>query len=102
MIYISAQPDQFYFLWQLKLQLFNFNRLGIPRQKIHVLIGYDPIIGLSDFFKNLIRLIIIMLVFMPMKITRENCLYPSSIRPHLIKNTFEKISLLGKRVSFLS
>ncbi len=99
MIYISAQPDQFYFLWQLKLQLFNFNRLGIPRQKIHVLIGYDPIIGLSDFFKKFIAHNNYA-CFYAYEDTRENCLYPSSIRPHLIKKHLKKYPYLEKECLF--
>jgi hypothetical protein len=47
MVYISAQPDNYYFLWQLQLQLFNFNRLGIDADFIHVLICYDKERGLQ-------------------------------------------------------
>jgi hypothetical protein len=49
MIYLSAQPDDYYFLWQLKLQLFNFNRLGIRPNNIHVLIGYNKERGVRLF-----------------------------------------------------
>jgi hypothetical protein len=28
MIFLSAQPDDFYFTWQLELQIHNFNSLG--------------------------------------------------------------------------
>lgn len=55
MIYLSAQPDQYYFIWQLEIQLFNFHKLGIARENIHVLIGYDKTVGLSEDFKNLIK-----------------------------------------------
>ncbi len=36
MIYLSAQPDSFYFLWQLKLQLFDIVNYGLAsRYNIH-------------------------------------------------------------------
>ncbi len=48
MIYLSAQPDEKYFLWQLEIQLLNFNRLGISCDHIHVIIGYDQDKGISN------------------------------------------------------
>ena len=55
MIFLSAQPDNFYFLWQLKLQLYNFNKLGILPEQIHVLIGYEKQKGLASYFKQFIK-----------------------------------------------
>lgn len=55
MIFLSAQPDETYFLWQLQLQLFNFEQLGISPDQIHVLVGFDPKIGLNPKFKKMIR-----------------------------------------------
>jgi len=37
MIYISGQPDESFFIWQLELQIINFNDLGITKDQIHVL-----------------------------------------------------------------
>ncbi|UPZ37487.1 hypothetical protein MUB18_04065 [Sphingobacterium sp. PCS056] len=39
LIYLTAQPDEKYFIWQLKIQLYNFNELGIGKKYIQVLIG---------------------------------------------------------------
>lgn len=99
MIYISAQPDQFYFLWQLKLQLFNFNLLGIPKEEIHVLIGYNPIIGLNIFFKEFISTNN-QACFFIYEDTRPHKAYPSSIRPHLLKKHLKKYPKLEKECFF--
>ena len=55
MIYLSAQPDQYYFTWQLEIQLFNFHKLGIARENIHILVWYTKTVGLSEEFKNFIK-----------------------------------------------
>ena len=52
MIYISAQPDEVYFLWQLELQLYNFHSVGIGNESIHILVGYSPEKGIHPFFKE--------------------------------------------------
>lgn len=84
MIYLSAQPDNLYFLWQLELQLFNFHQLGIPAENIHVLIGYDPRKGLLPMFETLIKTNG-NAHFFCYPDNRSSKSYASSIRPHLIK-----------------
>lgn len=84
MIYISAQPDEYYFLWQLKLQLFNFEKIGIAKGAIHVLIGFDKEKGLNSYFSNFIKSNN-QALFYVYEDTRKHKLYPSSIRPHLLK-----------------
>jgi hypothetical protein len=54
MVFLSAQPDEYYFTWQIELQIFNFNKLGILPENIHILIGYDPKKQLSHYFHDLI------------------------------------------------
>lgn len=88
MIYISAQPDLFYFLWQLQLQLFNFNRLGINSTQIHVLICYDKERGLSPYFQSFIKENK-QAQFFIYPDTRKSKLYDSSIRPHIIAKHFK-------------
>jgi hypothetical protein len=87
MIFISAQPDTYYFLWQLKLQLFNFSQLGISREDIHVLIGYDPKRGLSQEFAEFIQ-INHQASFFTYPDLRKSKAYLSSIRPHIIHQHF--------------
>ena len=38
-IFLSAQPDEIYFHWQIEVYLTNFIRLGIKPENIHTLVG---------------------------------------------------------------
>lgn len=42
LIFVSAQPDVPYFHWQVKVYIYNFIKLGINPDKIHVLFGIIP------------------------------------------------------------
>lgn len=53
MYFISAQPDELYFKWQLEVQLLNFANHNIPADKIHVLISYNPDFGVHPKFLEL-------------------------------------------------
>lgn len=87
MIYISAQPDEVYFLWQLELQLFNFHAMGIGDESIHILVGYKPEKGIHpQFLKFACTHPNVQMYFYPDK--REKKRYPSSIRPHLLAQHF--------------
>lgn len=83
MIYLSAQPDDLYFLWQLELQIYNFSALGIPKEQIHVLVGYDPKKGLHPFFQRFRQENHRATVFAYADNRKQNK-YLSSIRPYLI------------------
>ncbi len=99
MIYLSAQPDSFYFLWQLKLQLFNFNQLGISREDIHVLIGYDPKRGLSLEFADFIH-VNQQARFFTYPDLRKSKVSLSSIRPHIIHQHFATYQNLEDEIIF--
>lgn len=89
MVFLSTQPDQFYFLWQLKLQLHNFRSLGIPPDQIHVLIGYDLLRGLNPEFASFIAEYKAA-TFYTYPDLRNSSSYSVSIRPHLIKQHFQQ------------
>lgn len=99
MIYLSAQPDEYYFLWQLKILLHNFNSLNIKRENIHVLIGFNPEIGLNleyhEFISNCSGA-----SFFTYPDTRRERKYKSSIRPHIIAKHFEKYQNLKYQTVF--
>ncbi|QJB36672.1 hypothetical protein HF324_01855 [Chitinophaga oryzae] len=99
MIFLSAQPCNYYFLWQLELQVFNFRQLGIPAEKIHVLIGYDPQLGLSEEFAKLMQenTAATFYTYPDVRIKKR---YLSSLRPHLIKQHFTKFPELCDEVVF--
>lgn len=40
MIYLTAQPNTPYFIWQLRVQLSNFENVGIDLKNVHILLGY--------------------------------------------------------------
>jgi hypothetical protein len=84
MIYLNAQPDDYYFTWQIELQLLNFSKLGIRPEDIHVLIGYHPQRGVRDYFQELIAGNS-QATFFTYPDNRISKSYPSSIRPHIIK-----------------
>ncbi|WP_343690740.1 galactosyltransferase-related protein [Chitinophaga sp.] len=87
MFFLSAQPDDFYFLWQLEIQLYNFHLMKIAPQQIHVLIAYDPLKGLQAHFAEFIRenRYATFFTYPDTRVQRE---YPSGIRPHIIRKHF--------------
>lgn len=96
---MSAQPDEYYFLWQIQLQLFNFNRLGIPKVNIHVLVGYDSSVGLNFFFREFMDRND-QATFYTYADTRTDKHYPSSIRPHLLNKHFRENTYLQHEAIF--
>ncbi|QES91045.1 galactosyltransferase-related protein [Rhizosphaericola mali] len=85
MIFLTAQPDEFYFTWQLEIQIYNFNLLGIIPENIHILIGYNPKIGISHYFEDIINKHQDKAKFFLYPDTRNKHSYAPSIRPHIIK-----------------
>lgn len=99
MIFLSAQPDTYYFLWQLQLQLFNFNRLAINPNDIHVLICIDKEKGLTSFFRDFIKNNN-QAQFFIYPDTRKSKTYDSSLRPHIIAKHFKANSWLQSESIF--
>lgn len=93
MLYISAQPAEYYFLWQLEIQLQNFEEIGILPQNIHVLLAYKEQGEIPSFFKEFVQNNSqAQFFFYPDK--RVEPKYLSSIRPHILKQHFNKYSEL--------
>jgi hypothetical protein len=42
MLFVTAQPDVSYFIWQAKIYIFNFIEKGIEPSKIHIIFGIVP------------------------------------------------------------
>lgn len=99
MIYLSAQPDELYFLWQIKLLVFNFKRINIRRENIHILIAYSKEYGLNPLVREYIMQNQDALYF-TYEDTRVKKEYPSSIRPHIIYKHFEENPFLEKETIF--
>lgn len=88
MIYLSAQPAEFYFKWQIEVLLNNFSRLGIKKQQIHILFSYkgkvdDRIISLIKEYQEIAN-------FFFYEDKRYGKSYISTIRPHIIKQHFNR------------
>ena len=100
MIFLSAQPDDFFFTWQIEVQILNFLSLGICREDYHILIGIDRQKGLSSDFRKLIDKYSSCASFYIYKDTRRNKNYVPSIRPHIIKKHFAKYPYLAEATIF--
>ncbi|MDE1193012.1 MAG: hypothetical protein PW786_12840 [Arachidicoccus sp.] len=85
MIFLITIPDDYYFTWQLEIQLYNFNHLGIRKEDIHVLIAYDEQRGLRHYFTELIETQQNKAHFYTYQDNRKKRNYAPSIRPHLIQ-----------------
>lgn len=99
MIYLSAQPDDLYFLWQLEVMINNFKRIGIPSKSIHVLLGYKPQAGLRPEFQRMVKSNKDA-TFFCYPDQRTNQLYVSSIRPHIIEQHFRALNNLERETIF--
>jgi hypothetical protein len=99
LIFMSAQPDDYYFLWQLELQLHNFHSLGIKPENIHVLIGYDPKKGLSADYRMLIQKnkSASFYAYPDSRVYKD---YLPSIRPHIIAKHFQALPSMQETTIF--
>jgi hypothetical protein len=99
MLFISAQPDQYYFLWQLELQIFNFEKLGVNLSDVHILIGFDEDQQPSRDFKAFRRKYNDLGIYIYPD-TRKSKTYLSSLRPHLLAKHFEELPHLCNETLF--
>lgn len=100
MVFISAQPDDIYFIWQLELQLRNFHSFGISKKEIHIIIGHNPIVGLKSEFQQFIQDNKDLALFFPYPDTRKEPSYLSSIRPHLLEKHWKNNPELKDKTIF--
>lgn len=95
LIFISAQPDEVYFHWQVALYLYQFAKHGII-SRCYVLFGYtsktpsDYVIKLATKYPNVKYY----------KDTRKSIKYIPSIRPHLLAKFFKDYPHLGKNIFY--
>jgi hypothetical protein len=100
MFFLSAQPADKYFLWQLKIQLKNFSELGIKPEQFHILFGYDSTTGLDPVIADFMHTNKSFASFFAYPDTRSLKEYPSSIRPNIIKQHFLKYPILSNVAVF--
>jgi len=89
--YISAQPDELFYAWQVEVMLDNFISVGIDQRDVHILVGIQKNVGqwwftLIEKFKD------VAFFFYPD--TRLSKVYPPSIRPHILYKHWERFPWL--------
>lgn len=90
LVYLTAQKDDLQFLWQLELQLYNFQKIGIPSRDIQVLIGYEPKRGLRYQFREFIAKNRHVGNYFIYPDQRASSAYDASIQPHLLQQHLVK------------
>lgn len=100
MTFLTAQSHDFYYLWQLEVQLHNFKDLHVPSDKIHILFSHDPIQELDFRVKQFMADYSEYASFFIYEDTRESKIYGSSIRPHIIKKHILQFPDLNKEPIF--
>lgn len=88
MRYISAQPDDDYFIWQLKVQMNNFRKHNIEKDAV-ILLGYDEAKGINPNAKKFIKQTKATVLCFSDKRTPYNKIYISTIRPNLLKQYYD-------------
>jgi hypothetical protein len=87
MYYISAQPDNLYFYWQLAVQINNFRKHKIENDMI-ILIAFDEVNGISKEMEALSKSSKAKFYFYPDHRTQEQKKYIPTIRPFLLNKFF--------------
>jgi len=98
LIFVSAQPDEVYFHWQVEMYLYQFSQVGILDQT-YALFGHkgdkpsDYAMGLAKKFNGRV-------FFYKDERTSDRLNYAPSIRPHILKKFFKEFPDLGKNVFY--
>src|SRR5690606_11124602 len=87
---LCAQPDSFYFLWQVEILINNLNNLKVKPENIHVLIGYDAATGINIEWTQFASTNSKYARFHFYSDGRISKKYLSSIRPHIIRKHLEQ------------
>ena len=102
MKYISVQPDTDYFVWQVRVQLNNFRKLGIEQDAISIFVHdlskpINPaVLKLAEETKGII-------VFFPDRRDNHIRKYVPSVRPHALKTFYQMLGadlLFGEDVFY--
>ena len=98
MIYLSAQPDDLYYAWQVETMIHNFKSVGIDPKKIHIVVGYKGA-KISHYFHTLkeVHFDVNFAFYRDIRRLRQ---YPSSIRPYILSRYFRDNPLLQAKSVF--
>jgi len=100
MIFLSAQPWDQYFVWQIEVQITNFRKHGIS-DKMHVCVWYpgDPDVQLKLWKELEEKYPEVKFFYYPDEGVNLS-LYIPQLRPHILGKHFEKFSELKNEVFF--
>jgi hypothetical protein len=98
MLYLSIQPAEPYFLWQLEIQLQNFREIGINPIDVHIVLGYSLGNDRPNIFDHLEQENYGNFFYYPYDFSENH--YLSSIRPVLLQRHFEKFPELYDETIF--
>jgi len=87
MLFVTTQPDNDFYLWQLQVQLNNFKKFGCE-EKCIVIFGYNPLIGINPNAKYFEKTTTAKVLYYPDNRELSTRLYTPSIRPHLLKQLY--------------
>ncbi len=96
LIFISAQPDELYFHWQVALYLYNFTKKGIPKEQCFAIFAIKD--KASDFIVNLKKTY--PGIYWYSDTRSESVDYISSVRPHILTQFFSQFPELGKNIFY--
>lgn len=89
MLFVTTQPDSDYYIWQIQVQLTNFKKFG-SEDKCIVIFGFNPTIGVNPKVYDLEKKTRATILYYPDNRDLSSRLYSPSIRPHLLKQLYER------------
>ena len=98
MKFLIAVPDHNYFLWQMLVQINNFRKYGFEKDLIYV-VGTNPD-NPSENLKKLMNDPTITCKFHLYRDARVGAMYPSSLRPNILKQFFKDFPELNSETFF--
>jgi len=103
-VLICVQPTIKYFAWQVEVMLTNFRSLGIHnRFDVHILFAYNdrlPTVQNDLSWGKAVEATFPEYSFFYYDDTREDIVYISSVRPHILKKHFKAYPDLSRRAIF--
>ena len=99
MIFISAQPHDQYFQWQIEVQIVNFRKHGIS-DKMHILVWYPKGSNQLENWSNIGKKYPEVKIFLYEDTGVDLGLYIPQLRPHILAKHFDKYPELSDEVIF--
>lgn len=99
MIFLSVQPDQSYFLWQIRLLVSNLKRLNVRSEDIHIIFVHKKGKKLSEDVREWVEINKDATYFVYAD-DRKRTAYPSSVRPFILSKHFKSNPDLEKKSIF--